>query len=121
MVRHIRRSSLSENSRPAVNSSSATPISASSSTSSADVITPIPAGPAITPAAISATIDGTRSRRADQQQHDRQGIDEDELLQKAVWRHGRTLQDENARDSNVAAPISTARENVPQGRPCART
>ena len=45
----------------------------------------------MTPAAISATIDGTRSRAADQQQHDRQRVDEDELLEESVRCHTRNV------------------------------
>jgi hypothetical protein len=64
MLRHIRRSSFSENSMPAVNSSSATPISARMSTFSCDVTRRNPLGPATTPATIRATIDGTPARAA---------------------------------------------------------
>ena len=53
----------------------------------------MPAGPAITPATMRATIDGTRRRAPEHQDDDSERVHEDELVQHAVRRHTSTLQE----------------------------
>ena len=63
----------------------------------------------MTPAAISATIDGTRSRAPTISKHDRERVHENQFLQDAVRRHGRTLQE--AISSQTSSNPSRGREN----------
>ena len=84
---HVRRSPVTEKSSPAVKSSKAMPISASTSTSACVPTTRSPAGPVMMPERIKRDNRRHPETAGDQQQRQRGGVDDDEFLEQGAVGH----------------------------------